>query len=234
MRKWTMFAVAAAVACMVFAGCGEKPKPAPAGGTAEGKPVPAVEVTPAPAAETKSATPAPEAKAESPAVLKVATAPAEAGTRLLFDFETDDDVSAWKVEDAVSQCVELSVSDEHATSGRRSLKMVLKPHEWPGMHTLKIPADWSGNQDLKFDVFADQASELSVRIDDTNSSGYSTRFNSEANSVGKGQNTVAIPLSSVAENIDLKKVKSMYIYSTGVEGTLVFYIDNIRLVKKAQ
>jgi hypothetical protein len=152
---------------------------------------------------------------------------------VLFSFEKPEDLKAWQVEDELKDKVQLSVVAEHATDGKAALKMVLKPHEWPGMFTTSLPKDWSGYTQLKFDVFADEGADLCVRIDDTESKDYGSRYNSEGNFCNKGANTVTLWLSDVGGKIDLKKVKALYIFSTNVQKDLTFTIDNIRLVKAA-
>lgn len=164
----------------------------------------------------------------------------EPGLPVLFSFETDEAVAAWKVEEEIADRVELSVSTEKATTGKRSLKMVLKPHAWPGMHTMKLPKDWSGYSELKFDVIAEQDANLCIRIDDEASTGNESRFNQSGLSVSKGTNTVTVQVIDVAEAIDTMKIKSMFIFTvasefdfwTGDENSMTFYIDNIRLVEK--
>ncbi len=169
----------------------------------------------------------------SAAVLGCAVAAWAAGeATVLFDFENADDVKAWGVEDDLKGKVTLSASEEHATSGKKSLKMALKPHEWPGMFTTKLPKDWSGYKELAIDVWTPVDTTLCVRIDDEASTDYGSRFNSQGLDVAKGANTLTIPVVDVGDAIDLKKIKSMYIFSTDVPEERTFFIDNIRLIKK--
>lgn len=163
---------------------------------------------------------------------RTAYAAAAIEATVLFDFENDDDVKAWGVEDDIKDKVALAASAEHATSGKRSLAMTLKPHEWPGMNTTKLPKDWSGYSDLAFDVWAGADSSLCIRIDDEASKDYGSRYNSPAQDVSKGANTVTIPVTDVGDAIDLKKIKAMYLFSTNVPEDITFFIDNIRLIKK--
>jgi hypothetical protein len=83
-----------------------------------------------------------------------------------------------------------------------------------------------------FDVWAEAAGNICVRIDDEASKDYGSRYNSPAQDVNKGANTVTIPVADVGDAIDLKKVKAMFIFSTDVPEERTFYIDNIRLTKK--
>ncbi len=160
-----------------------------------------------------------------------AAAPAGEAT-VLFDFENADDVAAWQVEDDLKDKVKLEASPEHATSGKQSLKMTLQAHEWPGAFTTKVPKDWSGSSDLVFDVWAAEAMSISVRIDDDKSQDYDSRFNSPGQDLAKGANTVTIALADVGDKIDLKKIKTLVIFSSDVPETRVLFIDNLRLTKK--
>ena len=154
-----------------------------------------------------------------------------AAVLLLYSFETDAQFKAWQVEDELKDKVQLSVVEEHATDGKKALKMVLKPHDWPGAFTTSLPKDWSAYAQLKFDVFAEEGADINVRIDDEASKDYESRYNSGANFCNKGANTVTLWLSDVGAKVDLKKIKAMYIFSGNVQKDLTFYIDNIRLVK---
>ena len=165
----------------------------------------------------------------APAAAKAVTA---AGDKLLFDFENNAEVKAWKVEDELKDKVELSASDKNATSGKRSLKMVLKAHQWPGAFTKELPKDWSGYSKLVFDVVADQAADMNVRIDDANSTDYESRFQLGGQSLNKGKNEITVWLTDVGAAIDLKKITAVFLFCGGVEKDLTFYIDNIRLIKK--
>jgi len=217
MSRWkTMVALAAAV-CVLTLGVGCERKPVVEEDEGEEVTAPEVETTTETTPETVVT---PET---------IAPAPAAPGT--LFDFETDDDVAAWKVEDEIKDQVVLSVARDKATTGKRSLKMVLKTGDWPGMHTFKVPKDWSAYSELKFDVIADQDAELAIRIDDVDSTDYGSRFNMGGLAVNKGKNTVTVDVVDVGDAIDLKKVKAIFLFSSGVTDDLTFYLDNIRLAK---
>ena len=223
MSKWLMIVMAVALVWVVSLGAGCKPSEEP-------KEEPYVEVvapaaeeaaTPAPVAETTEETqPAPEVAVES-----------KPGEMMVFDFETDAHVKCWEVEEEIADRVALSVSTDHATQGKRSLKMVLKPHQWPGINTTKLPRDFSAFKELKFDVIAERDANVNVRIDDDDSTSYETRYQLGGTDVFKGKNTVTILTIDLGGRIDLKRIKAMFIFSGGVEEDLTLYIDNVRLVK---
>src|SRR5689334_23120335 len=73
--------------------------------------------------------------------------------KLLNDFETDADLKVWDAEGSVS------LSDQHATHGTKSLKVE------PGK-SIKIskPQDWSGFESLEIDCFVDGDAPISVAV----------------------------------------------------------------------
>ena len=165
-----------------------------------------------------------------------APAATEPGLPVLFSFETDDAVAAWKVEEVedVAKACKVSASTENATDGKRSLKMVLTEHKWPGAYTTTFPTtDWSGYKKLKFDVTTDQPRNLHIRIDDTDSTDYASRYNSGGEDLDKGKTTVEVYLDDVADDISLKKIARLVLFGSGVPAgeTWTYYIDNIRLEK---
>ena len=155
-----------------------------------------------------------------------AWAQAKEEAKMLFDFEDPGEAASWEAANAAT-----SIVAEHATSGKSSLKVVLEGAEYPGINTAKFPNDWSGYSALKFDVFADQALNLAVRIDDENSKDYASRYNLDQNDLNKGANTVTITLGDVGDKIDLKKVKVLILFGINPAKDTTYYLDNVRLVK---
>ena len=155
--------------------------------------------------------------------------PAAPATTMLFDFEDEDDVKKCEAKPNT----ETAPSAEHATSGKQSLKVTLKPDgEYPGLYIEKFPTkDWSGFSALKFDVFADEAFVLAMTVKDVNSKDYATRYNNDKIELNKGANTVVITLGDVGDKIDVKKIKSMTIFASKVDKARTFYLDNVRLEK---
>jgi hypothetical protein len=147
-------------------------------------------------------------------------------SKMLFDFEDAGEAASWEAATA-----ETSVVAEHATSGKNALKVVLKAGEYPGINTAKVPNDWSGYKELQFDVFADQDFTLFCRIDDENSKDYASRYNNDGIEITKGKNSVTLGLGDVGAAIDLKKVKLLILFGSGVQQDTTFYLDNVRLVK---
>ena len=155
----------------------------------------------------------------------LAQAPAKTEAKVLFDFENDADVAKWEAATA-----DVSLSDEHATAGKKSLKVVLHKAEYPGLTSYRLPlTDWSGSKALKFDVFADEGLNLAVRIDDENSKDYASRFNLEQNELKKGANAVSLSLEDIGAKVDVKKVKMLILFAVNVDKDTTFYLDNVRL-----
>ena len=159
----------------------------------------------------------------------------EPGLPVLFSFETDASVAAWLVEkeDDIDKATKVSASTKNATDGKRSLKMVLSEHDWPGAYTETLATkDWSGYKELKMDVTVEADVSLAIRIDDTESDGYDSRFQETVELV-KGKNEVAVLIEDVDDAVSsLKKIKRLTLFSSDVTDDIVFYIDNIRLVKE--
>jgi hypothetical protein len=77
--------------------------------------------------------------------------------KVLFDFEGADDLKAWsnlELPDAKQKepPVKLQLSDEHATSGQRSLKLTFAGGNWPTVTTGQVLDDWLPYQTFKADV----------------------------------------------------------------------------------
>ena len=156
-----------------------------------------------------------------------AVAWAQAASTMLFDFEKDAEAGAWRA----ARC-EKSVSTEHATSGKQSLKLKIPAtgDSSAGIATEALPVrDWSGQTALKFDVFADDAMSLTVSIRDRNvrATGKSYRKDFE---LQKGANTVVVPVADVGADIDVKMIQAVNLIARiGADRTI--YLDNVRLEK---
>jgi hypothetical protein len=154
------------------------------------------------------------------------------GEVCLFDFESDAELEsfAWR-------CGQLfSLSEEHATHGRRSLRLELHPSPYPGLRPQISRRDWSGFSSLCFDVYNPQpeALPLAVRIDDVrNRANYANRFN-RATRLAPGANRVRLPLaglttSGTGRRLDTGDIWALYIFSPHPDKVKVVYIDYLRL-----
>ena len=153
----------------------------------------------------------------------------KAEATVLFDFEDDADVNKW---DTNNDKTDRSLSTEHATSGKGSMKVVLKAGEFPGISTGHISLkDWSGYTTLKFDIFADSAFDLMMTVKDPNSKNYDTRYNNDKIEINKGANTISIAVGDIGDKIDLKKINLISIHAGTLDKEVTFYMDNMRLEK---
>jgi hypothetical protein len=152
--------------------------------------------------------------------------------KILFDFESDSELDRfhWK-------CHTLfSLSDEHATEGRKSLKMELFPSDYPGLTPKLTINDWRAYRTFSFSVYNNQQKEipLTVRIDDSKDHpDYPDRYNKTFNLV-PGANTIVIPLntletSGTKRKLNLKSIYRSIIFIPGPHAKVVLYLDYLRL-----
>lgn len=151
---------------------------------------------------------------------------------VLNDFEVDADLDRihW-------QCRTLfSLSNEHATSGQRSLKMELHPAAYPGVALKLEKGDWSRYDAVAFDIYnpQDEALEITVRIDDrADYPDFGDRYNGRF-TLMPGGNRLRIPLNSLrasgtARLLDLKTIKRFMLFLVDTHEPYSLYVDNIRL-----
>jgi hypothetical protein len=153
--------------------------------------------------------------------------------RILFDFESDGELNRfhWK-------CHTLfSLSQEHISHGKKSLRLDLYPSDYPGLTPMIEQRDWSRYKALFFDVYnpGEKALSLTVRIDDrADYPDYRDRFN-RAFALQHGMNRVMIPFetlvtSGTGRRLDLTKIRRLFIFMVHPESRVVLYVDYIRLV----
>jgi predicted MPP superfamily phosphohydrolase len=153
-------------------------------------------------------------------------------SNLLFDFETESDLKRlnW-------QCKKwFELSQENATSGRYSLKVILPPGRYPGISFQGIKEDWSKYEYLRLDVFNPSKENVvfHIRIDDNNSGWeYANRFDVDID-LRSEMNRVSIPVHSMKTNInprplDLRNIRRMMAFIPRNTQKREIYIDHIRL-----
>ncbi|MHC4712313.1 MAG: beta-galactosidase trimerization domain-containing protein [Planctomycetota bacterium] len=129
-----------------------------------------------------------------------------------------------------------SIVAEYATHGRNAFKVVFPVGvEYPGISASRIDLDWSGFDVLKIDVFNPQGApvDLTIRIDDPRSTGYSSRYNGEF-LITNGQTFLEIPLNWLRAGdrpLDTSAISAFVIFMSSPDRDTVLYFDNIRLVK---
>ena len=150
----------------------------------------------------------------------------------LFDFESESDLERLNWE-----CHKwFELSEEHATSGKYSLKVSLPLGEYPGINFHEIPTDWSKGKYLRMDVFnpSKEPFNFHIRIDD-NKSGweYANRYDINVE-LKQEMNHISIPTDSIRTNIhshclNLKKIRRMMVFIPNNPKQREIYIDYIRL-----
>jgi hypothetical protein len=158
--------------------------------------------------------------------------PMNSSNSILFDFESDEDLKRLNWE-----CHKwFELSEEHATSGKHSLKVSLPPGQYPGINFEKIKKNWSEGNYFGMDVFnpSEERITFHIRIDD-NKSGweYADRFDINFE-LKQGINHISIPTDSIRTNIhhrplNLKRIERMMVFIPNNSKKRELYIDNIRL-----
>ena len=150
----------------------------------------------------------------------VAAAP-KVDTKVINDFEADDDKAMFADSKA-----DISISTEHATSGKQSLKVA-----WSGFNPLSaiatLPADWTGCKSFKFDVFMDADANFTLRLKDKAGKEY-TEWQ---HPLSAGANTVTIDLAAAGDKLDVKQIFHFFMYLVDENGKATGYVDNFRLEK---
>jgi len=149
----------------------------------------------------------------------------------LGSFETNYELSWWQGP--------VSISEERAWQGRRSLAVELEPGEYQSARMITPPRDWSAYNRLSMAVYNPKLTPLTltVRIDDHNSLdsnvAFGQRFN-ESFIVEFGWNLVQIPLHP-PENfageklVDLSDIARLEIFAVDLEQPHRIHLDQLRL-----
>jgi hypothetical protein len=154
--------------------------------------------------------------------------------KILFDFESDSELDRFHWE-----CHTLfSLSDEHATHGRKSLKLELFPSNYPGLTPILATHDWRKYKMFSFDVYNTQEKviPLAVRIDDSKDDlEYANRYN-KTFYLQPGANTISIPMNTLVTSgtkreLDLKRIYAVLVFMVGTNEKVVLYFDYIRLTR---
>jgi hypothetical protein len=157
-----------------------------------------------------------------------------AAEKILFDFESDEELDQmdWRCRTL------MSLSREHVTHGKLSVKLELFPAKYPGMNAVLKNSDWRGYSAFCFDIYnpGEETLSLVVWIDDGSKNGvFTDRFN-EISNVGSGWSTIAIPLEGILtrgtkRRMDLSRIYQFGVYLMNPEEKTELYVDYIRLVK---
>ncbi len=129
-----------------------------------------------------------------------------------------------------------SLSDEHATQGKKSLKLELFPSDYPGLAPKLATNNWQSYSTFSFDVYNAQNKDilLSVRIDDSKDyPDYPDRYNKSFH-LNQGANTIVIPIheletSGTKRKLSPKNIYRVVIFMVQPKERTVLYFDNLLL-----
>jgi len=155
--------------------------------------------------------------------------------RFFFDFEADKDL-----DDLVWKCKTLfRISDQHATSWSRSLKVLLYPdpdntgEHYPGIGFNRFNPDWSSYSSLCFDAFnpEEKALSLVVRIDDCKNPDFPDRYN-KAIILVPGANHVSLPLNSLItsgtkKRLNLARIEGVMLFLSNPKERHTIFLDRV-------
>jgi hypothetical protein len=148
----------------------------------------------------------------------------------LGSFERAAELRRW----SESSCG-LAVVNEHATHGKRALRVDLLPGQFPGI-SLEPPPDWSAYKLLQFNVYLSGSSPLGVvvKIFDRKHDGeFDDRFNYSVR-LQPGSNSIRLSLQEVAtaprlRRLDLKQIEGFSLFTVDLRDERTFYLDDVRL-----
>lgn len=158
----------------------------------------------------------------------------EADVRVLFDFETDQELDrlSWA-------CRVIYARDQqHATRGRYSLRVEVYPDDYPGFKTTDFRTDWRGYARLEIDVFnpLDEGISLAYRMDDRQDGPpHADRANGSF-FLEPGPNALHMDLASLRTSgtnrpLAVGHVHGLYLFLVRPAHPVTLFLDNIRLVR---
>ena len=168
----------------------------------------------------------------------LAVHPGPAPNPVLFDFESQREISLWSEGLARKSLERLSQSDTFATSGKFSMKLVAPPAPHAGMFHAQAPPPvkhWQGYAYFSMDIYnpSDKDTVLGVILGDgLNNLGVPSLWNGYKYQIvipAKSTATYSFSLGAAREVIDLRKVSGIFIYNEYVPDEIVLYFDNLRL-----
>ena len=153
---------------------------------------------------------------------------------ILFDFESNAQLDKihWKCH------VLYSISNEHFTHGKKSLRMELYPSEYPGFVPFLNINNWKRYSSVCFDIYNPEDNDVVVivRIDDVkDETDYHDRYNQRF-IIKSGANNISIPLNTLEtsdglRHLDLSNIYKFLIFMGHPEKKHTLYIDYICLKK---
>jgi hypothetical protein len=150
---------------------------------------------------------------------------------ILASFETPWEMTRWSVDEA-----RYARSREHVMQGEWSLCLDLEPGVYPGASLIWPTRDWSGHEQVAFDVWLDtfQPVALVVKVEDArHNHTYEDRYERPVRLV-PGQQTIRIRLDEVRDApqqrlLNLRHVKVLQVFVVRPSSPIRLYLDNLRL-----
>ncbi len=153
---------------------------------------------------------------------------------ILADFETDYELSRWDY-----NLADLYVGQKLVRSGKRSMRVLFKPGEYPDISLKDFPGDWKGYKSIKFSVYntTTQNVDMELKIYDlqhiANGYSYSDRFNREL-VLEPGWNDFSFTLEEVQSApkgrlLQLSDLASFSLFLHNLKEPVIMYFDNLRL-----
>jgi len=132
--------------------------------------------------------------------------------------------------------IQLKHAKQHATQGEYSLQLELPRkfpgNKYPGIFSRMFPRNWSNYTQFSADVYFDhkgkETRRLGIRIDDTASDSYETRFNWEME-LAPGANEIRIPIETINTAIDINRIQALSFFLIEPKRRTTLYFDNIRV-----
>ena len=160
------------------------------------------------------------------AAISLAAGAAEKPRMLLSDFQSPDDLKKWEQGD--SGAVEASLAPRAATDANIWMKVIFNSGDYPGFSLKETPLDWTPYEALSFLVWTDAPYELNIRIDDSKSTDYKSRF-SKTIKLDKGRNLCQILTEEVARVLNPKDIKRLIIFTVKPPKGLTLWFDDVAL-----
>lgn len=152
----------------------------------------------------------------------------------LGDFENEIELRLWRDRSPLRKWpTTLNLSSEHVASGQRSLAVHTGGGAWPGVIYVAGDADWSAFDRLAWEMYnPGEPFRFSVRVSDEIDHSFRASFHRTL-PADTGWNRFSVPLEQIrlgprSRELDLTRVRNLYIYAEGHRSRL-FFLDRVRL-----
>lgn len=149
----------------------------------------------------------------------------------LTSFERAHELARW----SAREC-RMSRVDGHATHGAWALRLDFEPGRYPGVALRFPPPDWSGYEQLLFDVHLDDGPDLDlvVKICDASHNGEPRDRFQQRVGLAAGHNEVRVDLADVRRGprdreLALERITLLQLFTVRLESPRTVHLDNVRL-----